>query len=149
MTNLAEKEPEPLVRELVRQAFLFSAREYLGWRTRDVLLGEPLPANPLKRIGRVGIVSAIYQPGGSRFKYVIGVAIFQENEQGRKFLFNKSYPIKGEKRDVLSQFVRVMSFAARDEFPAVLVWFVWGLRSGLNIGGLWRESGRVRYCGRV
>lgn len=120
MTNYAEKEPEPLVRELVRQAFLIAAREHLGWRTRDVLLGEQLPADPLKRIGRIGIISAFYQPGGTRFKHVIGVAIFQENEQGRKILFSKSYPIEGEKRDILSQFGKVMAIASRDEFPAVL-----------------------------
>ena len=91
----AQKEPGPLSRELVRQALLIAAREHLGCRTRDALLGESLPENPLPQFGRIVVVSSTYWPGGSKGYLVFGLAIYQEKGDERQFLLEKNFKIMG------------------------------------------------------
>ncbi|HWE38622.1 MAG TPA: hypothetical protein VG406_18880 [Isosphaeraceae bacterium] len=52
--NDPEKPRGPLAREVVCQAVLVAARDELGARTRDELLGEPLPATPA--VARLDVV---------------------------------------------------------------------------------------------
>ncbi|MDF1742276.1 MAG: hypothetical protein P1V19_01185, partial [Gimesia sp.] len=116
----AQQEPGPLARELVRQALLIAAREHLGCRTRDVLLGEALPKNPLKNLGRVGIVSVTDWPLGKKKYLVFGLAVYQEKQNERQFLLEKNYKIEGKEYDILSQIGEKMADASRNEFPALL-----------------------------
>ncbi|WP_298859142.1 tetratricopeptide repeat protein [uncultured Gimesia sp.] len=48
--NLNVRAPSLLTRELFRQAFLIAARDELGYRTRDVSLGDTLPAKEAKGV---------------------------------------------------------------------------------------------------
>lgn len=116
----AQKEPGPLSRELVRQALLIAAREHLGCRTRDALLGESLPENPLPQFGRIGVVSSTYWPGGSKGYLVFGLAIYQEKGDERQFLLEKNFKIDGKEPDILPQMAEAMATASREDFPALL-----------------------------
>ncbi|QDT23682.1 tetratricopeptide repeat protein [Gimesia chilikensis] len=116
----AQKEPGPLSRELVRQAFLIAAREHLGCRTRDALLGESLPQKTLPQLGRVGVVSSTYWPLGSKGYLVFGLAVYQEKGAERQFLLEKNFKIDGKETDILPQMAEAMALASQNEFPALL-----------------------------
>ncbi len=125
-SNRAEShESAALLRELVRQALLISARDMLGVATRDQTLGEPVfevTADPEKSLkearGSLQIVSTV--PGSSPNVSGLQITLFRENPQGPITVWQKDIPIQCSPVSILQEFSKVLEELSRTEFLKVL-----------------------------
>tara|TARA_R110002073_G_scaffold241084_3_gene402894 strand:- start:2728 stop:5712 length:2985 start_codon:yes stop_codon:yes gene_type:complete len=115
-----------LLRELVRQSLLISARDELGLRTRDATLREslvdsdkPAAAQDTTK-GSVQIVSSI--PGDSFLQHSdrLEISIFRDDAPIPQTVFEKTVQLSHPRPEAIEEIAAAVEQLSRNEFPKVL-----------------------------